>query len=136
LVQSEWYTQQASSTTFTYDYNKMMAGTPDEVVFNGAANQYMDHPLSVKAGQLVRLYVLDAGPEEWSAFHVIGGIFQVVYADGTTADAEHGVSTYTIAPGEGVVFDITFSAPGKYTFVDHNMRDMVMGAAGAINVTK
>jgi nitrite reductase (NO-forming) len=135
LVQGEWYAQQVSGTLMSGDYQKMMKVTPDEVVFNGVAFQYNDHPLTAKVGQRVRLYVVNAGPNLSSAFHIIGGMFAAVYPDGDSNHALAGVSTYLIAPGQGVVFDTIMHQPGKYPFVDHSMRDMMIGAAGMLNVT-
>ena len=135
LVQGEWYTHQVQGNVMAGDYNKMMAMTPDEVVFNGAAFQYKDHPLSAKAGQRIRLYVIDAGPNLASAFHVIGAIFASVYTDGDAAHALTGVSTYSVAPGQGVIFDLVIPQPGQYPFVDHSMRNMMIGAAGVLDVT-
>jgi nitrite reductase (NO-forming) len=135
LVQSEWYTQQVSGTQMSGDYNKMMNMPPDEVVFNGVAFQYNDHPLNAKVGQRVRLYVVDAGPNLPSAFHIIGGIFTAVYPDGDATHALTGVSTYPISPGQGAVFDAIMLQPGKYPIVDHSMRDMMIGAVGVLNVT-
>jgi len=63
-------------------------------------------------------------------------MFAAVYLD---ADANHaltGVSVYTIAPGQGVVFDAIMQQPGKYPIVYHSMRDMMIGAAGVLNVTQ
>lgn len=48
--------------------------SPHEVVFNGIAFQYNSHLLTAKVGQRVRLYVVDAGSNFPSAFHIIGGI--------------------------------------------------------------
>lgn len=135
LVQNEWYTAQAQGNLMSGDFKKMMALTPDEVVFNGIANQYKDKPLTAKVGQRVRLYLADAGPSLPSAFHIIGGIFANVYPDGDPAHALTGVSTYEVAPGQGVVFDIVFTQPGQYPFVDHSMRDMMIGAVGVLDVT-
>ncbi|MGE5223643.1 MAG: multicopper oxidase domain-containing protein [Omnitrophica WOR_2 bacterium] len=135
LVQSEWYTSQVNGNLLTSDFKKMQAANPDEVVFNGSAFQYRDHPLPVKSGQTVRLYVVDAGPNLPSAFHVIGGIFTAVYPDGDASHAQSGVSTYEIAPGQGVVFDIKLTQPGKYPFVDHSMRSMQIGAMGMFEVS-
>jgi nitrite reductase (NO-forming) len=135
LVQSEWYTAQAHDKLMTADYDKMQALAPDEVVFNGVAYQYKDHPLAVKAGQRVRLYVVDAGPSLPSAFHVIGAMFEKVYQDADPKNALSGVSTFTIAPGQGVIVDLTIPAPGHYAFVDHSMRNMMVGAAGVLDVT-
>lgn len=133
LVQSEWYTAQEKGNMMMGDMSKMMMGMPDEVVWNGKAYQYEDHPLAAHVGKRVRLYVVDAGPEMPSAFHVIGGIFESVYPDGDPAHALTGVSTYSLAPGQGAVFDIVLAEPGKYAFVDHNMRDMEMGAVGLLD---
>ena len=135
LVQGEWYAQQVSGTQMSGDYQKMLNVTPDEVVFNGVAFQYNDHPLTAKVGQRVRLYVVDAGPNLPSAFHIIGGMFAAVYPDGDSNHALAGVSTYPIAPGQGVVFDTIMQQAGKYPIVDHSMRDMMLGAAGLLNVT-
>ena len=135
LVQSEWYTAQAEGTLMTGDYDKMMTIRPDEVVFNGIAFQYKDHPLMARVGQRVRLYVINAGPNLASSFHIIGGMFAVVYPDADAKHALSGVSTYPIAPGQGVIFDAIMPHPGKYPIVDHSMRDMMIGAGGELEVT-
>jgi nitrite reductase (NO-forming) len=135
LVQSEWYSRQVSGTLMAGDDRKMMNVTPDEVVFNGVAFQYKDHPLTAKVGQRVRFYVVDAGPNLASAFHIIGGMFAAVYPDGDAKHALTGVSTCPISPGQGVVLDAIMPQPGKYPLVDHSMRDMMIGAVGELNVT-
>ncbi|MGH8377915.1 MAG: multicopper oxidase domain-containing protein, partial [Gammaproteobacteria bacterium] len=134
LVQSEWYTQQVAGHLMGPNYEKMLAERPDEVVFNGAAFQYRDHPLVVTPGKLVRLYVVDAGPDLWTSFHVIGAIFDKVYPDGDAAHALSGVSTYSVGPGAGAVFDLVIPEPGKYPFVDHDMAHAMIGAVGVLEV--
>ena len=57
------------------DMAKMAAEKPDVMAFNGYANQYKAHPITVRKGERIRMYVLDAGPSKWSAFHVIGTVF-------------------------------------------------------------
>jgi nitrite reductase (NO-forming) len=135
LVQGEWYTQQVSGTVMAGNFEKMQQIRPDEVVFNGAAFQYVAHPLTAKPGDLVRLYVVNAGPNLWSAFHVIGAIFDRVYPGGDAAQAISGVSTYTVGPGEGAVLDLTLDEAGKYPFVDHSMAHAVLGAQGILMVS-
>ena len=134
LVQAEWYSHQVSGILMAGDYDKMLAVRPDEVVFNGIAFQYKDHPLTARVGQRVRFYVVDAGPNLSSAFHIIGGMFAAVYPDGDAQHALRGVSTYLIAPGQGVL-DAIMPHPGKYPIVDHSMRNMTIGAAGELEVT-
>jgi len=133
-VQSEWYTQQVSGKLMGPDFQKMKDERPDEVVFNGAAFQYKDHPLTAAPGKLVRIYFVNAGPDLWSSFHVIGGIFDKVYPGGDAADAVSGVSTYTVGPGAGAIFDITLGQPGNYVFVDHDMAHAIIGAQGVLQV--
>ena len=134
IVQSEWYTQQMADRLMGPSYEKMTQERPDEVVFNGAAFQYRDHPLQVTANQRVRLYVINAGPNLASSFHVIGAIFDKVYPDGDVAHALSGVSTYAVGPGAGTVFDLLLTEPGKYPFVDHDMAHATVGAIGVLQV--
>jgi nitrite reductase (NO-forming) len=134
LVQSEWYTRQLREGLLAGDIAKMQAGTPDYVAFNGIAFQYRDHPLAAKAGQRIRLYLANAGPSLTSAFHVIGAMFSAVYPDGDAAHALTGVSTYLVAPGQGVVFDLIIPQGGTYPFVDHSLRNQLIGAIGVLDV--
>lgn len=136
IVQGEWYTRQISGTLMGQDFSKMTAIDPDEVVFNGIAFQYKERPLPAKVGERVRIYLVNAGPSMWSAFHVIGEIFDKVYLSGDTSDALSGVSTWSVGPGEGMIFDVTFDHPGQYTFVDHSMAHEHLGAAGVFKVTQ
>ncbi len=134
IVQSEWYTQQAKGNLLTGDWNKMLSVAPDGVVFNGVAFQYRDHPLQAKVGQRVRIYFMDAGPNLTSSFHVIGEIFTDIYPGGDASQKLSGVSTYSVGPGQGVVFDLIFNEPGQYVLVDHSMRAAYLGAFGVIDV--
>jgi len=134
IVQSEWYTQQISGQLMGPDYEKMLRERPDEVVFNGVAFQYRDQPLPVTAGKRVRIYFVNAGPSLWSSFHVIGAIFNAVYPDADPAHALTGVSTHTVGPGAGAVFDLIIAQAGKYAFVDHSFAHVMIGAQGILDV--
>ena len=133
LVQSEYYLKQQGDSYVT-DVNKALAATPDYVVFNGMVNQYRQNPLTANPGELIRLYVVNAGPSETSAFHVIGAIFSAVYPDGNLANKLTGVSTYNIAPGGAAMFELTIPSQGTYPFVTHDFADASKGAIGAIQV--
>ena len=135
LVQSEFYTAQNSDGTYSLDPTKVMNGEPDYVVFNGYANQYKDAPLTVKAGQHIRLYVLNAGPSQFSAFHVIGAIISNAYVDGNPANRTQGNQTVMIAPGGGAIVDLVIPEAGLYPFVTHSFADASKGAMGVIKVT-
>lgn len=134
IEQSEWYTQQVSGHLMGPNFEKMAEERPDEVVFNGVAFQYRDHPLPVASGQRVRIYFVNAGPDLWSSFHVIGAVFDKVYPDGDMRHALSGVSAYTVGPGGGAIFDLVLNQPGKYAFVDHDMAHEGIGAQGFLEV--
>ncbi|MCD6672585.1 MAG: multicopper oxidase domain-containing protein [Burkholderiaceae bacterium] len=134
IVQSEWYTQQIEGQLMGPNYEKMLAERPDEVVFNGVAFQYRDRPLTAQAGKRVRIYFVNAGPSLWSSFHVIGAIFDRVYPDGDPAHALTGVSTHTVGPGAGAIFDLVIPEAGHYPFVDHSFAHLMIGAQGVLEV--
>lgn len=134
LVQSEWYTRQVSGNLMGPDFGKMEKMQADIVAFNGVAFQYQAHPLTAEPNERVRLYVVNAGPSFWSAFHVIGAIFDKVYPDGNPKHALSGVSTYSVGPGEGIVFDVVIPDPGNYVFVDHSFAHLEKGAAGSLRI--
>jgi nitrite reductase (NO-forming) len=110
------------------DVTKMEAKQPDVIAFNGYANQYQQHPITVGRGERVRMYVLNAGPSVWSAFHVIGTVFDTAVTDNGVA---HDVQTINLAPSQGGYAEFTLDEEGSYPFVTHAFADMVKGAAGA-----
>ncbi|WP_206351629.1 multicopper oxidase domain-containing protein [Streptomyces verrucosisporus] len=76
LIQSDLYLGGQGGTA---DADKVAALRSDAVVFNGYANQYAYDPPAVRTGERVRIWVLAAGPNRPSAFHVVGGQFDTVY---------------------------------------------------------
>ncbi len=135
LVQSEFYpSAQPTGGVYYGDYNAMLANQPQYIVFNGEANQFKDHPLVARPGELIRLWVVDAGPSHWSAFHVIGALFDSAYASRNPANDVHGVQTVTIAPGDGWMMELRIPDAGLYPFVTHSFADAGRGALGIIKV--
>jgi nitrite reductase (NO-forming) len=134
-VQSEFYVTGKEGDVQTVDVSKALNKQPDYVAFNGYASQYASAPLTAKVGERVRLYIVNAGPNDFSAFHVIGTIFENTYADGNPANVQHGNQTVTIPPGGGYMVEFTIPTPGTYPFVTHSFADATHGAAGAIQIT-
>lgn len=129
IVQSEIYPS-------AFDVDVMMAGKPKFVVFNGRANRYLEEPLTAEPGELIRLHVVNAGPNHFSAFHVIGALFDRVYSSGNPKNVEYGVQTYTLPPGGGATFDLVIPEEGMYPMVTHSLQDALTGALGVIHVKK
>ena len=137
LVQSEQY---HGADGGPVDADKLTAEQPDAVVFNGYPNQYDADPLRVRVGERVRIWVLDAGPNRSTAFHVVGGQFDTVYAEGAyrlRPDAGAGGSqALALAPSQGGFVELTFPEAGHYPFVSHVMVDAERGARGVFEVTR
>jgi nitrite reductase (NO-forming) len=132
LVQSEFYTRNATDTAGAQqlDWTKLLGLAPDYIVFNGIANQYADHPIRVAVGEPIRLYVVDAGPNRISAFHVVGAIFSTIYVDALPSHAWQGVQTADVPVGGGLIFETRLAEAGTYPFVTHAFADATKGAVG------
>lgn len=133
LVQSEFYlTRNADSTKpHMLNWQHMLDLAPDYVVFNGVDAQYAAHPIQVKAGELLRFYVVDAGPNRVSSFHVVGSIFERVFEDGFGTPLR-GVQTAMVPVGGGMIFETRLAEDGLYPFVSHAFADATKGAVGVL----
>ncbi len=145
LVQSEIYLGAQGDPV---NPAKVVAEKPDAVVFNGYAGQYAARPLAAKTGERVRIWVLDAGPNRATSFHVVGGQFDTVYSEGTyllkngrgaldpAGTTSGGSQALGLQVAQGGFVEISFPAPGTYKFVSHVMVDAERGANGLISVTR
>ncbi|MDQ5821578.1 MAG: multicopper oxidase domain-containing protein, partial [Actinomycetota bacterium] len=96
LVASEWYlSSDGLSKPAQFSMAKAHARQPDWMTFNGYAGQYVKQPLTAKPGELVRFWVVDAGPSIDTDFHIVGTVFNTVYpfGDMNPANALHNVQT-------------------------------------------
>jgi nitrite reductase (NO-forming) len=135
LVQSEWYLgPQGDITSLT----KASAGapSPDFVVFNGVANQYKDAPLKVGTGERVRIFVLDAGPNIDSSFHIVGTIFDTVTKEGIHLvkgnDGSWASQAVDLSPAQGAIVEFTTAEDGLYPIVTHAFNFVGRGALGLV----
>ena len=129
LVQSEFYVQDTPGQTA--DDAKLMAEQPDVVAFNGYAAQYKDNPIVVKKGEEIRVFFLDAGPNAWSAFHVVGTIFDRAWIDGIHPEnLSIGNQTLNLAASQGAVAEFHLDQEGIYPFVTHDFTNAAKGAVG------
>jgi nitrite reductase (NO-forming) len=134
FVQSEFYLtpKPAADGARGLDWEKLLSLAPDHVVFNGRASQYAAHPIDVYPNELLRLYVINAGPNRISSFHVVGGIFERVFQDGFQTSPLAGVQTVNIPVGGGSIFEVRLREPGDYPFVTHAFADATKGAVGVL----
>ncbi|MGE2833554.1 multicopper oxidase domain-containing protein [Mycobacterium sp. SMC-4] len=138
LVSSQLYLGEPGSQIQT---DKLRSGDPDGWAFNGMAAQYDHAPLTARVGDRVRIWVVNAGPGDSTAFHVVGGQFDTVYAEGAwllrpSPESVGGAQVLNLAPAQGGFVELTFPEAGNYPFVDHDMRHGENGAHGVVAVTE
>jgi nitrite reductase (NO-forming) len=108
-------------------------------MFNGTAAGYDHAPLTARAGDRVRIWVVDAGPSSGAAFHILGAQFDTIYKEGAYLlhkTDPGGAQILALAPGQGGFAETRIPAPGHYPLVDHDMRHADSGAHGTLHVTK
>jgi nitrite reductase (NO-forming) len=131
LVQSELYLGPQGQPG---DLTKMTSEQEDAVVFNGYVNQYKFSPIRVEKDQRIRVWVLDAGPNENSSFHIVGTIFDTVFKEGSlllTPDARQGGSqALDLQPAQGGYVEFTLAEDGLYPIVTHKFANVGKGAMG------
>ncbi len=133
LVQSEWY---LAGQKEPVSLPKAAAGNPapDFVVFNGVANQYKDNPIQVTTKGRVRVFILDAGPNIDSSFHVVGTIFDTVTKEGITLAPGNaggwGSQAVDLSPAQGAIIEFSPQEDGMYPLVTHAFNFVGRGAIG------
>ena len=137
IVQGDFYTKgkKGAQGLQPFDMDKAIAEQPEYVVFNGHVGSIAgDNALKAKAGETVRMYVGNGGPNLVSSFHVIGEIFDKVYVEGGKLINENVQSTLIPAGGAAIV-EFKVDIPASYTLVDHSIfRAFNKGALGQLKV--
>ncbi|ASK27910.1 copper-containing nitrite reductase [Neisseria chenwenguii] len=137
IVQGDFYTKgkYGAQGLQAFDMDKAVAEAPEYVVFNGHVGSIAgDNALKAKAGETVRMYVGNGGPNLVSSFHVIGEIFDKVYVEGGKLINENVQST-VIPAGGAAIIEFKVDIPGSYTLVDHSIfRAFNKGALGQLKV--
>ncbi|HZK04594.1 MAG TPA: multicopper oxidase domain-containing protein [Actinomycetaceae bacterium] len=139
LVQGESYLGPEGGES---DAARIASGDHDLVHFNGYPFQYEHAPLEVGVGERVRIWVLDAGPNVASSFHVVGGQFDTVWMEGDyrlrPGGAEDGIGAgggaqaLGLLPAQGGFVELELPEAGNYPFVSHIMSDAEKGAHGIL----
>jgi nitrite reductase (NO-forming) len=138
VLQSEFYTKGPNGEPGhqPFDMQKALQENPEYVVFNGSVGSLMgDQKLTAKVGETVRVFVGNGGPNLVSSFHVIGEVFDNVYAEGGTRVSQQNVQTTLVPAGGSAIVEFRVEVPGSLVLVDHSIfRAMNKGALGLIEV--
>ncbi len=139
VMQSEFYTKGNYRDPGLQDFSldKALAENPTYVVFNGSVGAISgENSLQAKVGQTIRLFVGNIGPNLTSSFHIIGVVFDKVYALGGTEVTQQNVQTVNIPAGGSAIVEFKVKVPGTFAIVDHSIfRAFNKGAVGSLVVT-
>src|SRR4029079_193358 len=125
------------------DVKGMMANNWQHDAFNAVPFQYdpvhdtnATQTLEAKPGERVRIYLVNAGPSEFSGFHPIAGIWDKVYPSGNPKNALTAMQNYTVAPGDEAAIDTNQPVAGANALVNHSMRAALSGAIAIMMFSK
>ena len=137
VMQGDFYTKggHGEPGLQPFDMEKAIREEPDYVLFNGAEGSLTgDNALKAKVGETVRLFIGNGGPNLVSSFHVIGEIFDAVYAEGGDL-RNSNVQTTLIPAGGSAIVEFKVEAPGTFILVDHSIfRTFNKGSLGMLKV--
>src|SRR6185312_1365275 len=139
VMQGDFYTQGATGDRGLqpFDMQKAIDERPTYVLFNGAEGSLTaGNALHARAGETVRLFVGNGGPNLTSSFHVIGEVFDRAWLGGNTTAVESNLQTATVAPGGSVIVEFKVNVPGTFVMVDHALaRAFNRGALAQLKVS-
>lgn len=132
FVQSELYLGPEGGNA---DLQKMLNDKWDAVVFNGYFNQYTFQPVQVEPNKRIRVWVMNDGPTNSSAWHVIGTIFDTSFFEGNyllqpSSPTGGGSQALGLQPAQGGFVEFELAEEGYYPFVTHRFSDTGKGAMG------
>lgn len=137
IMQGDFYTKGkfGEKGLQEFDMDKAIDEHPEYVVFNGNTGSLLgDNELLVKTGETVRIFFGNGGPNLTSSLHLIGEIFDKVYAEGGTTVTKN-IQTTSVPAGGAVIAEFKADTPGEYILVDHAIfRAFHKGALGKIKV--
>ncbi|QDH69635.1 copper-containing nitrite reductase [Marilutibacter alkalisoli] len=137
VMQGDFYTEgkYGDPGLQPFSLEKAIDEHPTYVVFNGSDGALTgDNALTASAGETVRLFVGNGGPNLVSSFHVIGEIFDKVYFEGGTKYQEN-VQTTLVPAGGSAIVEFKADVPGNLLLVDHSIfRTFHKGTLGVLTV--
>jgi FtsP/CotA-like multicopper oxidase with cupredoxin domain len=119
--------QHGYNTTFDGQGNQLYA-------VNGIPFVYMNDPVRVRRGELVRIYlvnILEYDPI--NSFHLHGNFFDY-YPTGTRLEPSEFTDTVMQAQGQRGICEVTFRAPGRFMFHAHKTEFADLGWMGFFDV--
>ncbi|MDQ3308586.1 MAG: multicopper oxidase domain-containing protein [Gemmatimonadota bacterium] len=101
---------------------------------NTAAFHYQKHPIPIRVGELVRVYLVNITEFDLiNSLHLHGNFFRL-YRTGTRLDHHEFTDTVMLCQGERAVLELTYKFPGKFMFHAHQSEFAELGWVGIFDV--
>jgi nitrite reductase (NO-forming) len=141
LGQNETYTKQMPGRPGPRDFDSesLLREQPTYVIFNGAYNALTAKrfgAMKAKVGEIVRVFMVNGGPNLQSSLHPIGNIWSRVWFMGAFAmPPMRFLQSVPVPPGNAIVADMELPVPQTIKIVDHSMtRALNKGVMAEIEV--
>jgi nitrite reductase (NO-forming) len=136
IMQSEFYTKEGSKgETLEFSFENGLDERSSHVVFNGNASSMVKNPLRAKAGDTVRVFLTNGGPNHVRSWQILEQTFDRVYLEGSlTSPPAENIKVAVSPAGGAVMAEFKVKAPGTYTFVDPVKDRKDKGALGVLKV--
>ena len=110
-------------------------GENEVYAVNSVAFHYMRHPLKVRRGELVRIYLVNMTEfDPINSIHVHGNFFHV-YRTGTRLQTSEFTDTIMLCQAERAILEVRFPYTGRYMFHAHQSEFTELGWMGFFDVS-
>ncbi|MBI2940682.1 MAG: multicopper oxidase domain-containing protein [Chloroflexi bacterium] len=101
---------------------------------NGVANYFVDNPIELNAGELLRVYLVNLTEFDLiNSLHLHGNVFKL-FRTGTSLTNYEITDTVMLCQGERCVLELTYTMPGKFMFHAHQSEFAELGWMGFFDV--
>jgi FtsP/CotA-like multicopper oxidase with cupredoxin domain len=101
---------------------------------NGVANYYAEHPIDIRVGERVRIYLSNMTEFDLvNNFHLHANMFDY-YPNGTLAEPSEHTDTVNLCQGQRGIIEFSYRFPGLYMFHAHTSEFAELGWMGFFNV--
>jgi FtsP/CotA-like multicopper oxidase with cupredoxin domain len=109
-------------------------GENEVYAVNTVAFHYQKHPIQVKLGELVRIYLVNITEFDLlNSFHLHGNFFKL-YRTGTDLERFEWTDVVSLCQGERSVLEFTYKHQGPFMFHAHQSEFAELGWSGIFNV--
>lgn len=104
---------------------------------NTVAFHYAKHPIAVKVGELIRVYLVNITEfDPVNSFHLHAGMYKLFRTGTRMGDHYEYTDTVMLCQGERHVLEMAFSYPGHYMFHAHQSELAELGWVGMFQATE